>query len=229
MSAIVPPNAFDRLLTNLRSIIRQEIPVLTYHGIYEYSVQSLAGSTVNCDPVDTTIPLPSLANIELRPSLLGEVVTSPFFPGSRCLVAFVNGDPSRPFVMSILGTPASVAITAGFQVATEHVMTLEATVVLIYNFMSAFIGLVPALPATYTTLAMTNALTVYSNTSYIPPPTAIAQAPFATAQAANFVAGSLVTSVAAAWVPLISAALLAKVPNASSLFPSLGSSNVKTG
>lgn len=229
MSQPTSPTSFDRLLQSLRAIIRAEFPQSTYAGIYEYSIQSSSGTTVNIDPVDTSIPLPSIPNVELRPSILGATVTSPIFPGTKCLVSFINKDPTRPFIFSIAGPPASAAITAGFQVATEHVMTLEATVMLMYNFLSGIVGVIPGVPAVLTTTAMTAALSVYTNPTYVPPPLAIPQATFAATLQPQFVTGAISTTPLAAWVPLIAAALLAKVPNASGLFPNLGAPNIKTG
>lgn len=231
MSEPVQPSAFDRLLAPLRSIIRAELPQYTYFGIYEYAVQSTSGSTVNCDPVDTTIPLPSLASVELRPSILGEVVTTPIVPGSRCLVAFVNSDPTRPVVMSILGTPASTNITAGSQVATEHVATIEGTVLFVYNVLVALMTAAGGGPLTAAILQplLAAAINTALAAQAVPaPPGQAAQVAAAATQSGSFASGTVPATTSSFFNSAI-AAVATKTPNVSGLFPSLGSANVKTG
>lgn len=109
MSEPTPPTIQDRLLTAFRALVRAEFPQYTYLGIYEYAIRATDGSTVDCDPVDTTIPLPSLAKVPLRSSILGETVT-PQAKGERCLVMFVNGDPTRAICVSTDPYPKAAQI-----------------------------------------------------------------------------------------------------------------------
>ena len=111
MSAPIQPTEADRLLTAIRSIIRAELPQYTYLGLYEYAVQATDGTTIDCDPTDTTIPLPSLARVPLRSSIQGERAKPTV--GSRCLIAFVNADPTRPICVSADPVAQTVQIAGG--------------------------------------------------------------------------------------------------------------------
>lgn len=128
----------NRLIEAVRAIIRAEFPDYTYTGIYEYAIQSIGGAFVSADPTDTTIPLPHIDHVELRPSLLGENVLP--IVGQIILVGFVNGKQSRPYVISVLGTPltsafdASVSITIGGSGALPSARMTDA--VLVAGFMA---------------------------------------------------------------------------------------------
>ena len=111
MSEPTPPSAMDRLLASLRAIIRAELPQLTFFGSYEYSIQGAGPSTVDVQPTDTTIGLPTLTSVPLRSSLLGSVVTTQAI-GGLALIRFVNGDPSRPVCTSITTIPEQATIDA---------------------------------------------------------------------------------------------------------------------
>jgi len=100
----------DRLMANIRRIVRSEFPNYTYQGIYEYSIQSVSDSLVDADPVDTSIGLPSIAKMPMRSSVLGEAVKPTV--GNLCLVMFVNGVPSRPIVISCSGPNEEIEINA---------------------------------------------------------------------------------------------------------------------
>lgn len=107
MTQPLTPTVSDRLLTAVRSIIRAQFPQFDYAGTFEYSVQAATSSSVDCSPTDTTLPLPSLVGIPMRSGLLGESVT--LTVGNRCLVQFVNRDPSRPIIVG--GDPIPVTST----------------------------------------------------------------------------------------------------------------------
>ncbi len=109
MSAPVEPTSADRLLVALRALIRAELPQLTYFGVYDYSIQSASGSTVDVTPNDTTQPLPAMSGVPLIPSLVGQVVV----PNSgTCRIRFVNGDPTRPVCVGIQSTPSTSTVDA---------------------------------------------------------------------------------------------------------------------
>lgn len=91
----------DRLLSDVRAIIQAELASLAYSGVWEYRIASGDSDKVSAVPTDKRMP--DLTNVEMLPGLLGEKVTPK--PGSLCRLAFVNADPSRPFVMSIDGDP----------------------------------------------------------------------------------------------------------------------------
>jgi hypothetical protein len=109
----------DRILLALRGLIREELPQLTFFGLYEMLVQNVAsdGTTADLAPTDPTLGLPSVVKVPLRLPLM----TATFTVGAKALVAFVNGDPTRPFVLTAdlasalaLGTSAtSVTLSGG--------------------------------------------------------------------------------------------------------------------
>lgn len=105
------PSASDRLLAALRSLVRAELPQLTFLGTYEFTIQGASGSTVDVSPTDTTISLPSFTGVPLRSSLLGQVVTAQAV-GGLALLRFINGDPTRPVCMSITSIPETAVLDA---------------------------------------------------------------------------------------------------------------------
>ena len=125
MTAPVQPTNTDRLLTSLRLILRAEIPELNFLGTYEYSVQSSSGTTVDASPVDTTIPLPSITNMPVFPSVLGESITG-IQTGQLCLVQFVNGDPTRPEVIGLseINQTATVDATGTLTVGSAQTVSV---------------------------------------------------------------------------------------------------------
>jgi len=98
-------STIDRLTRALRAIIREEFPNIRFLGVYEYAIQTVSDGLIDASPVDTTLGLPSLSQLKMRPGLLGETVKPT--PGKLCLVFFVNGDRTRPEVHSCEGTNAS--------------------------------------------------------------------------------------------------------------------------
>ena len=108
MSLPVQPTTDDRVLAALRALLRAEFPQLTYLGVYEYVVHSTDGSTVDCIATDASVPLPSLAGVPIRSDVIGATVKPRV--GGRCLIAFVNADPSRPIVVSSDPPPQLVEI-----------------------------------------------------------------------------------------------------------------------
>jgi hypothetical protein len=97
MAEPIDPTLLDRLLTGIRAILRAEMPTLTFLGLYEYTVTASTPTTVDCQPTDPTIPIPVLNGIPIG-SLSDGGVGQPT-TGNRCLIEFVNGDPTRPVVL----------------------------------------------------------------------------------------------------------------------------------
>ena len=116
MSAPVQPTALDRLLTALRNLIRAEFPQYTYSGCYEYSIQAVNSSTgaIDAQPTDGSISLPSLANVTMGPSILGEMAQATM--GNTCLVEFINADPTKPRIIGLNPTNFNGTIDAATQV-----------------------------------------------------------------------------------------------------------------
>ncbi len=100
-------NAGDRLIAELRSLIREDFPSLTFMGIYEYSVQIDQSGFVDASPTNTELSLPSISMIRETFAFTSATLAS----GDLILVAFVNGDPTRPTCIS--APPSSTLITIG--------------------------------------------------------------------------------------------------------------------
>ena len=90
------PTTLDRLMRSFRALVREEFPRLTFLGIYEYSVSSAGSNTADLKLIDTSIGLPDMVSVPLR--LPGSTAT--LAVGAKAIVAFVNGDPGRPFVLT---------------------------------------------------------------------------------------------------------------------------------
>jgi hypothetical protein len=111
-----PPDDTDRTTGALRKLILALFPNLPFLGIYEYSVQASDGQTIDATPVDASpaaamgAELPALTKLAV---FLEEAPTLAI--GVSVLVAFVNGDPARPVVVSRDPTtpPTNVSIAGG--------------------------------------------------------------------------------------------------------------------
>jgi len=102
--------AIDRLTRALRAIIRDEFPNIRFYGVYEYAIQSVSDGLVDASPVDTTLGLPAISKMKMRPGLLGETVKPT--AGKLCRVVFINGDRTRPEVDSCEGNNEESAFDA---------------------------------------------------------------------------------------------------------------------
>jgi hypothetical protein len=105
------PTSLDRLMVALRTIIRAEVPELTYLGVYEYALQRVRGNVVDAAPTTSTLSLPSIIGLALSPSTLGEAVDTPAV-GQRILIRFANGSPTRPEVCGIFGPSRTATVDA---------------------------------------------------------------------------------------------------------------------
>ncbi len=104
------PTTSDRAMAALRAIVRAEDPRRLYHGLYEYAVASADGATFDGTPVDPSAAPRLPRRVPYRPSLAGSTCVPK--PGALAIVAFVNGDPSRPVCLGFDATaPASVTMT----------------------------------------------------------------------------------------------------------------------
>lgn len=206
-SDVIQPTELDRLLVSIRKIIRAEFPQLTYMGFWEYAVSATDGTTIDCSPTDTAIPLPALAKVPLISGLLGELATP--VVGKKCVILFLNGDPTKARCISIDG-------------ANERAMTTEATALLIYNVLGAlctanvgnFIG------ATLAPLLSPAVVAAIQAQGSPAPPGVLAQTTAAAAQSGQFTSG-LPATTSAPFTAAITA-LAPKTPNVSGLFPGVG-------
>lgn len=200
----------ERLLADFRAIVRDELASLNFLGVYEYVIAANPISpgifyTVDASPVDSRMP--SLTRVPLATEL-GKVC--PPALGTKCRIRFVNGNPSRPEVIS-------------FDSFTEHLMTIEAFTVVMHNLillMAAF-ATPPAWLASGVTPTMINAAIA---AAAIPsPPGLILQIANAAVQAGAMASGPGSTSTL--YTAAITAAFSGKLPDVSGLFPSIGLQN----
>ena len=81
----------------LRDIVRQLLPDYAFRGgPYEYRVVTREGERVNLQPVRSSVGMPDLRRVTVRPGVPG--VRADVALGARVLVGFVDNDPARPFV-----------------------------------------------------------------------------------------------------------------------------------
>ncbi len=202
----------DRMLAEIRSLVRSELGPMTYCAQWDYSVAPRApvdpiiSSRLNLTSSDPRMP--DLTNVPLAPGL----VQSPPLAGTSCRVHFVNADPGRPEVVWIGGV-------------TEHVMTTEACALLIYNTLATLMvaaGGGPLLAVTLQPL-LGAAITAALGAQAVPaPPGFLAQSIASAALQAGFAAGTTPSPTTfAAWNAAI-AAIDTKTPDISGLFPSVG-------
>ncbi len=106
----------ERLLVNLRALIRAEMSQFSYAGVWEYTIVSATTTTVDATSDHATMP--ALTKVPMMAGLLGEVVLPT--PGAKCRIRFVNNDPTRPECIGIVGTSKGSAVkvsTGLFEVA----------------------------------------------------------------------------------------------------------------
>jgi hypothetical protein len=61
----------DRLLDDLRAIVRETFPRLAYLGTYEYVVFEASAPTYNLKPTDPKAGLPALPDVRVKPGIPG--------------------------------------------------------------------------------------------------------------------------------------------------------------
>lgn len=88
----------DRFMSAVRAIIRTELTHLKYSGVFEYVVRGVNGSipdtTVDAEPSETSLGLPSVSRVPMRASVLGGASVPTV--GNFIHLAFLNQDPARP-------------------------------------------------------------------------------------------------------------------------------------
>jgi hypothetical protein len=85
----------DDVLGGLEPLVRAQLPLTDFHAFYEYLVAGQSGDRLDLRPGLSGLGLPDLPGFLPRPGAAGTKAT--LQPGSRVLVGFANGDPSRPF------------------------------------------------------------------------------------------------------------------------------------
>lgn len=213
------PSLTNRLLDDIRSIVREEMAAFNLMGIWEYRVAKTSESIIDAVPVDFKIPLPQVTNV--RP-LFGSILTTPSV-GDKVSLVFLDGNPTKPRWVAPLNSD-KIRLQAGGMAPTEHLMTLEATVVLLHNLIFALgsAGLPPAWLSAIPVL-----LNAALAASAIPPPPGEA----AQILAATSIASAMVSGAGNTTLPYAAslAALSSKVSDESGLFPQLGCPKVQGG
>lgn len=83
----------ERLLKEIRAIIRDEVMRLEYGSIVQYEITKAEEQKISCKPAaGADSPWPSLKDVPLKSSLMGEVVTPT--EGKKCLILFMDDDPA---------------------------------------------------------------------------------------------------------------------------------------
>jgi hypothetical protein len=87
----------ERLTNSFRAIVRELVPELMFRGVFEYRVVAQSGDRLDLTPARPGIGLPALAKVPVRYGFPGARAT--YATGASVLVAFVDGEPTRPVVI----------------------------------------------------------------------------------------------------------------------------------
>ncbi len=117
------PSQADRILAPSRNLERAEVPELSFAGVFEYEVVAATPLGLSCKPT-----LPSMPPVQLIPGGQIGPTTLLAMVGQNVLVAFVNQDPGRPFVMSVAIT-ATMLIDSTATTATGGPVTISTPIV----------------------------------------------------------------------------------------------------
>lgn len=104
----------NRLLDEIRSVIRSEVPSLSYCAFWQYKIVSVNGKKISAIPLDPNGIMPPLADVPPMPGLMGETVTQTI--GNTCIIAFLDASPAGARWISADGDALSVAIDATLEV-----------------------------------------------------------------------------------------------------------------
>lgn len=94
-------SVMDRAWRSLARIIRAETLQYLYAGTFEYQVIDGSGGYLDVRPVNASLGLPTLGNVPVRVGMMGARGTPA--SSSTVYVAFVNLDPTRPYIDSFEG------------------------------------------------------------------------------------------------------------------------------
>lgn len=72
-------------------------PGRAFRGVFEYRIVTQSGERLNLQPVRSRSAMPDLARVPVRAGVPG--VRATHKPGAQVLVAFLDGDPTRPAVV----------------------------------------------------------------------------------------------------------------------------------
>lgn len=101
----------ERLQDSIRQIIRDELAALQPTQLVAYNVKAYAAgppATVDLEIADKRSGWPSLLRIPMQPGIMGEIVQPAL--EKAAVVAFLNGDPTLPKVVSVAGKPVNIEL-----------------------------------------------------------------------------------------------------------------------
>lgn len=93
------PTTLDRMWAAFRLLVRAELHELGYLGMYTYVVRGSTMGYVDAEPASQTLGLPSVTRAPILPAIGGETAIAS--TGSECTISFLDGDPTRPVVVSL--------------------------------------------------------------------------------------------------------------------------------
>ena len=96
-----------------------------FHAVYEYRVISVAGGYLDLRPMRSARGLPDLSNVPMRSGSPGAAGTP--VAGSSVLVGFLDGDPTRPAVLSYEGPAGSAHSPADVTISADGAVTVGGT------------------------------------------------------------------------------------------------------
>lgn len=104
----------SRRLDALRRMAEQLDPFRDFRGVVEYRVVIQAGDRFELQPVRSSLGMPDLKRVLVRPGLAGS--SSTLTPGALVLVGWIDSDPGRPYIASFASTDGS-----GFTPTLTHI------------------------------------------------------------------------------------------------------------
>lgn len=112
------PTTDDRFLEWFRSLVRSVFPRIQYVGVFDYVITSVNGEapsfTCDCSPNDAALGLPQLNAVETVSSIASMSATPS--AGMACMVAFLDGNPTKPRLIGIEAKGANPVARLGDQV-----------------------------------------------------------------------------------------------------------------
>ncbi len=109
--------ADDRLLEWFRELVRSVFPRMQYVGVFDYVITGINGEapSFTCDvrPNDSGLGLPQLNAVATVASLSSMTATPS--SGMACMVAFLDGNPTKPRIIGIEAKGANPVARLGDQ------------------------------------------------------------------------------------------------------------------